>query len=206
MAVLISLLLVSITGPGFACDLDAMAEDPAIYADRIGRCLASQEPIRDLMLLGLAIVYGDVGGVEAALAAGADPNAVAEKPLHGEELGMQGLSMLGRAILADEGSGAVVRLLLEAGFDPAADAYVHEPGPALHFAARHRSIPAIRALVEAGVDPNMTNTTGETALGLSTSLRGDDVPDVASALLAAGADPDGGNARPSRPLIKAASG
>jgi uncharacterized caspase-like protein len=100
-----------------------------------------------------AAEQGDVGAVQAFLAAGADPNALdsgGKTALHAA------------ALLSDP---AVIEALLKAGADP--NARDHEAATPLHIAARAGSAQVIAALLEAGADPNIPATAGRTALDIA---------------------------------------
>ena len=97
---------------------------------------------------------GDGEAVAALLAAGADPNAVAEKgngPLHNA---------------AERGDVAIIATLLGAGADPNGRTDEKE-NTALHIAARHGHRTAVQALLDAGADPESKNNAGVSVLSVA---------------------------------------
>lgn len=144
-----------------------------------------------------ASAAGDVNGAEAALAAGADPNAQTE-PVH---TGMR--TAIHEA--AVRGHAAVIRALAAAGADvnarassleyPAARSFT-----ALHLAAQGGDEETVRALLELGADPSLK---GEGELPLHTAAR-EGRPEIVRLLLDGGAKVDAGDQHRWTPLIVAA--
>ena len=134
---------------------------------------------------GSFFAFADAEGVAACIAAGADTQTLGgpfphAKPLHGAA--------------ATTRDPAVISVLLEAGADLGAGDDMHGP-TALHSAARSGNVEVVRALLQAGADPNawqMSFATdygwGWTPLHLAAGSNAD--PDVVRALIEAGADID----------------
>ena len=99
-----------------------------------------------------AAADGDAAAVQAALAAGADPNAA----------GSDSWTALHFACSREDECSACVQALLAAGADPnAAD---HQGWRALHLAAMHGHAQSVHALLAAGADATATAADGCSAL------------------------------------------
>jgi ankyrin repeat protein len=105
--------------------------------------------------LHLAAFFGGAPATGVLLAAGADPDAVAENPSHVRPL---------HSAVAARDSDAV-RLLLEAGADP--DARQAGGFTALHAAAANDDEASAALLLRHGADPALRNDAGADAAGLA---------------------------------------
>jgi len=142
--------------------------------------------------------------VEAALKAGADPNAR-------DKDGQTPLSMAARDILQD-GALKKVEVLLAAKADPKAKILAEENGTVIQVAAASGNVELVKRLIEAGVDVNQADDSGHTALmaictpsnsGRS-EIRKKRAAAVVKMLLEAGADPRAGTDRNVTALVYAA--
>lgn len=134
--------------------------------------------------VGGLVRRGDMGGVQAALAAGFEPDRVPNPSR------WQGWSMLAEALACHQ--PAIARVLLPASDarkqfyrDGAWDSY-------LHLAAGEGMADLIQPLVDAGLDPNMENRLGWRPLFALHPEKNNQDPDASrtlQALINAGADP-----------------
>ena len=131
-----------------------------------------------------AAAVGTASEVKAALSAGADPDARAEKgvtPLH--------------LAAGNNANPSVIKALIEGGANP--DARAEDGSTPLHLAAMFNvnpSVPSvIAALIEGGADPDARTESGWTPLHVAALTAGlnvnPSVPSVIKALIEGGADP-----------------
>jgi len=124
---------------------------------------------RSLTPLNIALMNDDIDMVKLLLKYGADPNAFGE-------LSEAEWAPLTLAVFYCEQSADVLRLLIDAGADPAKDSY------ALHSAVAKGDLDAVKALVNGG---------GDVDLALETAA-GTHQVEIVKYLLEAGADPNQG--------------
>ena len=134
--------------------------------------------------LWAAAASGDLGAVEAALAAGVSPNATAGKDL----------SPL--LFAAANNHSAVALRLLEAGADPKVHAATTDSSPLKSFIGHH-NLDMVRALIRAGVDVDATIIGGVSVLNFA--VMGNDIAMV-KLLLELGARPYRGPDLTKQPL------
>jgi len=124
---------------------------------------------RSLTPLNIALMNDDIEMVKLLLKYGADPNAFGE-------LSEAEMAPLTLAVVYSERPADVLRLLIDAGADPAKDFY------ALHSAIEKGDLDAVKLLVSGGGDVNQ---------GLQTAAGANQV-EIVKYLLEAGADPNQG--------------
>jgi ankyrin repeat protein len=124
---------------------------------------------RSLTPLNIALMNDDIDMVKLLLKYGADPNAFGE-------LSEAEMAPLTLAVFYCEQSADVLRLLIDAGADPAKDFY------ALHSAVSKGDLEAVKVLVNGG---------GDVDLALETAA-GTNQVEIVKYLLEAGADPNQG--------------
>ncbi len=105
-------------------------------------------------LLMLAAYHSHLETMQLLLQNGADPNQVNTKGQHP----LTGASY--------KGQPAIVSALLAHGADPEGGAKPNSPSP-LMYAAMYNHVQVLRALLEAGADPNRRTTGGDDALSLA---------------------------------------
>lgn len=109
-----------------------------------------------------------------------------------------GFTPLMHAVLAEDADPAVVSVLIGRGADVNA-AESHQGYTALHFAARDQNAVLVRALLDAGAEPDPVDVFGDTPLWRSVMTSAGDLT-TTTLLLAAGADPNMRNRNGVSPL------
>lgn len=127
--------------------------------------------------LEIAIERRDLTLLSALLEAGANPNAMDST---------DSAPMLHHAMEASENAWEMTRLLLERKANP--NAKDENDRPALQIAIEARDERALRALLDAGADPNAFDDMGDTPMLILALEARAERPELAQALLAAGAN------------------